>query len=150
MRRKQTRKIGHQENPASKLTNPLEMVKKKQFRLLNRSILMYELGVRLKLRFWPRWGGNWNEKSDFKEFIFWALEPLRNGKKNNSGVWIALFRCLSWELGPNYDFGPRWARNKRKKSDIKEFSFWAHEPLRNGKKTIQTFESLNSEVRAWS
>ena len=31
--------------------NPLEMVKN-QLRLLNRSILMFELGVRLKLRFW--------------------------------------------------------------------------------------------------
>ena len=31
-----------------------------------------------------------------------------------------------------------------------EFSFWAHEPLINGKKTIQAFESLNSDVRAKS
>ena len=38
-------------NSASELTNPLEMVKI-QFRLLNRSILMSELGVRHKLRFW--------------------------------------------------------------------------------------------------
>ena len=37
-------------NLDSKLTDPLEMVKK-QFRLLNRSILMSELGVRPKLRF---------------------------------------------------------------------------------------------------
>ena len=35
---------------ASKLTIPLEMVKN-QLRLLNRSILMSELGVRPKLRF---------------------------------------------------------------------------------------------------
>ena len=38
-------------NSAFELMNPLEMVKK-QFRLLNRSILMSELGVRPKLRFW--------------------------------------------------------------------------------------------------
>ena len=37
-------------NSNYELTNPLEMVKK-QFRLLNRSILMSELGVRPKLRF---------------------------------------------------------------------------------------------------
>ena len=37
-------------NSDSKLTNPLEMVKK-QFRLLNRSILMSELEVKPKLRF---------------------------------------------------------------------------------------------------
>ena len=37
-------------NTALQLTNPLEMVKN-QFRRLNRSILMSELGVRPKLRF---------------------------------------------------------------------------------------------------
>ena len=37
-------------NYASKLTNPLEMVKN-LLRLLNRSILMSELGVRPKLQF---------------------------------------------------------------------------------------------------
>ena len=37
-------------NSASELTNPLDMVKN-QFRLLNRSILRSELGVRPKLRF---------------------------------------------------------------------------------------------------
>ena len=36
------------------------------------------------------------------------------------------------------------------KSYCKEFSYWAHEPLRNGKKTIQAFESLNSDVRVRS
>ena len=41
-------------NSASELTNPLENGKKKQFRLLNRSIPMSELGVRPKLRFWAR------------------------------------------------------------------------------------------------
>ena len=38
-------------NSASELTNPLEMVKK-HVRLWYRSILMFELGVRPKLRFW--------------------------------------------------------------------------------------------------
>ena len=38
-------------NLASELTNALEMVKN-QFRLLNRSILMSELGLRPKLRVW--------------------------------------------------------------------------------------------------
>ena len=38
-------------NSASELTNHVEMVRK-QFRLLNRSILMSELRVRSKLRFW--------------------------------------------------------------------------------------------------
>ena len=37
-------------NSASELTNPLEMVKT-QFRLLNRSFLMSQLGVMPKLRF---------------------------------------------------------------------------------------------------
>ena len=40
-------------NSASELMNPLEMVKK-QFKLLNRSILMSELGDRPKLRFWAK------------------------------------------------------------------------------------------------
>ena len=38
-------------NSASELMNPLEMVKK-HVKLLNRSILMSELGVRPKLLFW--------------------------------------------------------------------------------------------------
>ena len=38
---------------AFELTNPLQMVKK-HFRLLNRSILMYVLEVRPKLRFWAK------------------------------------------------------------------------------------------------
>ena len=38
-------------NSASELTKPLEMVKE-HVRLWNRSILMSELGVRPKLRFW--------------------------------------------------------------------------------------------------
>ena len=38
-------------NSVSELTTPLEMIRI-QFKLLNRSILMSELGVRPKLRFW--------------------------------------------------------------------------------------------------
>ena len=34
--------------------------------------------------------------------------------------------------------------------DFRKFSFWAHEPLINGKKIFQTFESLNYDVRARS
>ena len=40
-------------NSASELTNPLEIVKK-HFRLLNRSILISELGFRPTLRFWAK------------------------------------------------------------------------------------------------
>ena len=40
-------------NSAFYLTHPLEMVKK-QFRLSNRSILIFELGVNPKLRFWDK------------------------------------------------------------------------------------------------
>ena len=40
-------------NSASDHTNPLEIVKN-HFRLLNRSIQMFELGVRPNLRFWAK------------------------------------------------------------------------------------------------
>ena len=40
-------------NSDSELTNPLEMVKN-QFKLFNLSILISELGVRLKLPFWAQ------------------------------------------------------------------------------------------------
>ena len=40
-------------NSASELRNPLEMVKK-HFRLLNRSILISEIGFRPKLRLWAK------------------------------------------------------------------------------------------------
>ena len=29
------------------------------------------------------------------------------------------------------NFEPKWAWNRREKSDFEEFRFWAHEPLRN-------------------
>ena len=61
---------------------------------------------------------------------------------------IAEFWFLGYDLGPNYDFGSRWARNKREKSDLNELSFWAHEPLRNVKKKSQSLESLNYDIRA--
>ena len=59
--RKQTRKIGLKLNSPSELTNTLEMVKK-QFILLNRSILMSELGVRPKLRFWAQMSSKQTQK----------------------------------------------------------------------------------------
>ena len=37
--------------------------------------------------------------------------------------------------------------NRHKKFDCKEFSLWAQKLLRNGKKTCQALESLNSEVQ---
>ena len=48
-------------NSASKLMNPLEIVKN-QFRLLNRSILMFELGVRPKLQFWVQMSSKQTQK----------------------------------------------------------------------------------------
>ena len=48
-------------NSDYELTNPLEMVKN-QFRLLNRSILMSELGVRPKLRFWAQMSSKQTQK----------------------------------------------------------------------------------------
>ena len=89
-------------------------------------------------------------KTDFNELSFWAHEPLRNGKKNMSGFGIAQFWCPRLELGWNYDVRPRCAWNRHEESDFNEFSFWAHKPLRNGTKTIQAFESLNSNVQARS
>ena len=41
-------------------------------------------------------------------------------------------------------------KNSYEKSEFNEFRFWANEPLRNGKKPIQVFESLNSNVWATS
>ena len=64
-----------------------------------------------------------------------------------SGFGIAQFWCPRSELGRYYDVGLRWAWNRHEKSDFKEFSFWAHELLKNGKNPIQAFETLNSNVR---
>ena len=52
-------------NSASELTNPLEMVKK-YFRLLNRSILMFELGVRPTLRYWAKMSRKQAQKKEFQ------------------------------------------------------------------------------------
>ena len=61
---------------------------------------------------------------------------------------IAQLRCSSYDLGPNSDFGSRWAWNRREKSDFNEFSFWAHEPLRIGKKNMSVFGIAQYDVRA--
>ena len=136
-------------NSASELTNPLEMVKY-QFRLLNRSILRSELGVRPKYGFGHRSEINRHKKSECKEFSFWANEPLRNGKKNMSGFGIAPFWCSRSVLGRKDDGGPRWAWNRYEKKEFQRIQLLSSRPLRNGKKPIQAFESLNSEVRARS
>ena len=57
-------------NSASEQRTPYKMVKK-QFRLLNRSILMSELGVSPNYKFRPtRRGGHRREKLECKEFNF--------------------------------------------------------------------------------
>ena len=48
-------------NSTFELTNPLKMVKN-QFRLLNRSILMLELGFSPKLRFWAQMSSKQTQK----------------------------------------------------------------------------------------
>ena len=56
---------------------------------------------------------------------------------------------LKFELGvrPKLRFWTEMSSNRHKKSDSKEFSLGAHEHLRNGKKTCQALESLNSELQ---
>ena len=49
-------------NYASELTNPLELVKK-HVRLLNRSILMFELGFKPKLLFWAKMSTKQTQKN---------------------------------------------------------------------------------------
>ena len=56
-------------NSASEVMNPLEMVKK-HFRLLNRSILMSEQGVRPKFRFWAKMRRKKTRKIGRQKFSF--------------------------------------------------------------------------------
>ena len=76
------------------------------------------------------------------------MNPLEMEKKNvrirNRSI------LLSEELGPNYDFGPRWARNRREKSDFNDSASELTITLEMVKKTCQALESLNSDVRARS
>ena len=65
-------------------------------------------------------------------------KPLEMVKKHSRLLNRSILRS---ELVPNYDFWHRWVVNRHKKSDCKEFCFWAHEPLRNGKK---------EHVRLWN
>ena len=126
---------------------------KKHFRLLNRSILRSELGVRHKLRFWAQMSSKQSQKNlTARNSASEVTNPLEMVKKTCQASESLNYdvRARSYELGPKYDVGPRWAGNRHEKSDFNEFSFWAHQPLRNGKKTYQAFESLNSDVRARS
>ena len=61
MSSKQTRKNLIARNSVSALMNPLEMVKKK-IGLWNRSILMSEIGVRPKLRYWAHMSSKQTQK----------------------------------------------------------------------------------------
>ena len=63
---KQTRKIRHQEIQLLSSLTPYKCLKK-HFRLLNRSILMSELGVRPKLRFWAKLGMKQTRKIGLQE-----------------------------------------------------------------------------------
>ena len=68
-------------NSAYELTNPLEMVKS-QFRLLNRSSLMSELGVMPKLRFWAQMSSKQKQKNMTARNSTSELSiPLERGKK---------------------------------------------------------------------
>ena len=68
-------------NSTSELTNPLEMVKK-HFKLLNLSILMSEVGVRHKLRFWAQMSSKQTQKSDNSMNLASQLtKPLEMVKK---------------------------------------------------------------------
>ena len=73
-------------NAASELKNTLVMIKK-QFMLLNCSILMSELGVSPKLRFWAKMS-----KKQTRNY-----EPLKNGKKKQDRLWNSLI--LMSEVG---------------------------------------------------
>ena len=52
---------------------------------------MSELGGRPKLRFWTQMSGKQTRKIGLQEFSVRALEPLRDGKKNMSGLGIDQF-----------------------------------------------------------
>ena len=67
-------------NSASELTNPLETVKK-HVRLWNRSILMSELGVRPKLRFWAKMSKKQTRKIELQPIQLLSSSTPRNGKK---------------------------------------------------------------------
>ena len=121
---------------------------KKQFRLLNRSILMSELGLRPKLQCWAKMSRNRHEKSYFNECSFWAHEPLRNGKKQ-----FRLLNCsiLMSELGvrPKLWCWAKMSMKQARKIWLQGISFWAHESLRNVKKTCEIWNRsiMMSELR---
>ena len=69
MSMKQTRKIELQRILLLSTRTPYKWLKN-QFKLLNRSILISELEVRPKLRFWALMSRKKTQKTDFKEFSF--------------------------------------------------------------------------------
>ena len=78
-------------NSTSELTNPLEMVKK-HVRLSNRSIIMFELGTRPKLRFLGLDEHETDAKNQTSRNSASELtNPLEMVKKNMPGFGIAQF-----------------------------------------------------------
>ena len=122
-------------NSVSELTNPWEMVKN-QIRLLNRSILMSELGVRPRLRFWALMSCKQTPKILLQGIQLLSSRTFCKWEKKHVRLWNHSILMSEIGVRPNYDVGPRWAWNGREKSAFNEFSFSAHEPLGNGKKNI--------------
>ena len=97
-------------NSASELTNPLEM-KKKHFCILNRSILMSELGVRPKLRFWAKMKRKKTRKIGHQEILLLSSRTLQKWQKKHVSHWNR--STLMSELGVRSKLR-FWAKMRRK------------------------------------
>ena len=76
---------------------------------------------------------------DLNEFSFWAHEPLSNGKKACHALESLGSDVRAKSKAKITILGQDEQETEEKKKDSNEFRFWAHEPLRNGKKNMLGF-----------
>ena len=93
---------------------------------MNRSILMSELGVRPKLRFWDK------------------MSRKQTQKNGVQGIQLLCSRTQNTILGQ--DEQETHAKNRTSRNSASKLT----NPLQMVKKTFQAFESLNSDVRVRS
>ena len=146
MSSKQTQKNLTKRNSASELTIPFEMVKK-HVRLWNRSILMSDIGVKHKLRCWPKMSMKVTRKIELQQIHLLSSRTLKKWYKKHARLWHHSIMMSEIGVSSKLRCWAKMSMTQTRKTDFNEFNFWAHEPHRNDKKPCQALESLNSDVQ---
>ena len=112
---------------------------------------MSDLGVWPNYDLGSKWVGNKREKWNINDNSSSELTNHLEMVKKHVRLWSFSFLMPELRVRPKFWFlGRDEHETDAKKSDFIVFDLWAHKTLKNGKKSCQAFESLNSDVWARS